>query len=189
MGRKVVYALKPSTTLQPMERSLSLRRGRAAPLFFQSIDHCVLSTIMMQTLCWTNIFHAPLGFPLGSSGKESACNVGDLGLTPGLGRYPGEGIGYPLQYSLASLVAQMVKTPPGFDPWVGKIPWRREWQATPVFLPGESPQTEGPGGLQSIGLQRVRHDWVTKQQHEGKRLKKQGYMCVYNWITLLYVWN
>ena len=40
-----------------------------------------------------------LGFPCGSAGKESACNVGDLGLIPGLGRSPGEGKGYPLQYS------------------------------------------------------------------------------------------
>ena len=38
-------------------------------------------------------------FPCGSAGKESACNVGDLGLIPGLGRSPGEGKGYPLQYS------------------------------------------------------------------------------------------
>ena len=68
-----------------------------------------------------------------------------------------------MQYFLgASLVAQIVKNPPamqdsipgfdplrkgwkkvgawttGFDPWVGKIPWRREWQLTPVFVPGES---------------------------------------------------
>ena len=40
-----------------------------------------------------------LGFPGGSAGKESACNVGDLGLISGLGRFPGEGKGYPLQYS------------------------------------------------------------------------------------------
>ena len=40
-----------------------------------------------------------LGFPCGSAGKESACNVGDLGSIPGLGRYPGEGKGNPLQYS------------------------------------------------------------------------------------------
>ena len=38
-------------------------------------------------------------FPCGSAGKESACNVGDLGLIPGLGRFPGEGNSYPLQYS------------------------------------------------------------------------------------------
>ena len=40
-----------------------------------------------------------LGFPGGSDGKESACNVGDLGSIPGLGRSPGEGNNYPLQYS------------------------------------------------------------------------------------------
>ena len=39
------------------------------------------------------------GFPCGSAGKESACNVGDVGSIPGLGRSPGEGKGYPLQYS------------------------------------------------------------------------------------------
>ena len=39
-----------------------------------------------------------MGFPCGSAGKQSACNAGDLGLIPGLGRFPGEGKGYPLQY-------------------------------------------------------------------------------------------
>ena len=161
-------------------------------------------------------------------GRESACNAGDLGLIPGLGRSPGEGHGNPFQYSClensmdrearcaavhgvakswtrlcdftftfhfqalenemathssvlawripgtgepgglpsmeshrvghnwsdleaaaaavyiwASLVAKLVKNPPAmqepqFDSWVGKIPWRRTWQPTPVFLPGES---------------------------------------------------
>ena len=46
-----------------------------------------------------------------------------------------------------------------FDPSVGKIPWRRKWQPTPVFLPGESPWTEEPGRLQSMVLQGVRQDW------------------------------
>ena len=40
---------------------------------------------------------------------------------------------------------------PGFDPWVGKIPWRRAGQPTPGSLPGESPWVEEPGGLQSMG--------------------------------------
>ena len=49
----------------------------------------------------------------------------------------------PVLVNRASLVAQMVKNlpairRPGFDPWVRKIPWRREWQPTPVFLPEES---------------------------------------------------
>ena len=49
--------------------------------------------------------------------------------------------------------------------WVGKIPWRRAWQSTPVFLPGEYPWTEEPGRLQSKRSQRVRHDWVIKHTH------------------------
>ena len=53
-----------------------------------------------------------MGFPDSSVGKEFACNAGDPGLIPGSGRYAGEGIGYPLQYSWASLVAQLVKNPP-----------------------------------------------------------------------------
>ena len=70
------------------------------------------------------------GFPGSSASKESACNTGDPSLIPGSERSSGEGIGYPLQYSWASLVAQMVKNPPamlenGFCPWVGKIPWKR----------------------------------------------------------------
>ena len=54
------------------------------------------------SLCWRrDRLHTPvfLGFPCGLGGKESACNVGDLGSIPGLGRSPGEGKGYPLQYS------------------------------------------------------------------------------------------
>ena len=54
-------------------------------------------------------------FPGGSEDKVSACNAGDPGLIPGLGRSPGEGNGNLLQCS-----------------------WRRKWQPTPVFLPGES---------------------------------------------------
>ena len=52
------------------------------------------------------------GFPHSSVGKESACSAGDLGSIPELGRSAGEGIGYPLQYSWASLVSQLVKNPP-----------------------------------------------------------------------------
>ena len=67
----------------------------------------------------------------------------------------------------ASLVAQMVKNWPamretGFDSWVGKSSWTRAWQPTPVFLPGESPWTVEPGELQSMGSQRVRHNWATQ---------------------------
>ena len=53
--------------------------------------------------------HVIWGLPGSSAGKESACNTGDPSLIPGSGSSPGEGIGYPLQYSWASLLAQMVK--------------------------------------------------------------------------------
>ena len=53
-----------------------------------------------------------MGFPGSSAGKESACNAGHPSSIPGSGRSPGEGIGYTLQYSWVSLVAQMVKDPP-----------------------------------------------------------------------------
>ena len=60
-----------------------------------------------------------MDFPGGSTGKESTCNAGDPGLIPGSGRYTGEGIGYPLQYSWASLVAQLVKNLPAmWKTWV-----------------------------------------------------------------------
>ena len=62
-----------------------------------------------------------LCFPSSSAGKESACNAGDPGSIPGLGSSPGEGIGYPLQYSWASLVAQMVNNLPAM-PGLGRSP-------------------------------------------------------------------
>ena len=70
----------------------------------------------------------------------------------------------------ASLVAQMVKIclqwgRPAFYPWVEKIPWWRAWQPIPIFLPGELSGTEEPGRLQSMGYQRVGHDWVAKCVH------------------------
>ena len=55
------------------------------------------------------------GFPGRSAGKESECNAGDPGSIPGSGRSAGEEIGYPLQYSWASLVAQLVKNPPAMQ--------------------------------------------------------------------------
>ena len=59
------------------------------------------------------------GFPDSSAGKESACNAGDPGSISGLGRSSGEGIGYPLQYSWAFLVAQLVKNLPAmWETWV-----------------------------------------------------------------------
>ena len=66
-------------------------------------------------------------FPDCSVGKEAVCNAGDPNSISGLERSAGEGIGYPFQYSWASLVAQLVRIHlqcrrPGFNPWVGRSP-------------------------------------------------------------------
>ena len=56
--------------------------------------------------------------------KESVCNAGDPSSIPWLGRSPGEGIGYPLQYSWASLVSQLVKKPPAmWETWIRYLGW------------------------------------------------------------------
>ena len=87
-----------------------------------------------------------LGFPGSSAGKESACNVEDLGLTPGSGNSPGDEqttnsttlgfLGFP--GGSDSKASACNTGDPVFNPWAGKIPWRRKWQPTPVFLPGKS---------------------------------------------------
>ena len=86
----------------------------------------------------------PEGFPHSSVGIQFACNAGDPGSIPQLRRSPGEGTGYPLQYSWASLMAQMTKNPPTMrETWVGFLGWEdpleEGMQPAPVFLPGESP--------------------------------------------------
>ena len=68
----------------------------------------------------TVIFFSPGGFPGGSDGKESACNVGDLGSVSGLGRSPGGGHGNPLQYScLENPHGQ--RSPVGYSPWGHRV--------------------------------------------------------------------
>ena len=99
-----------------------------------------------------NLRSPSCNFPGSSAGKESTCNAGDPSLNPGPGSSSGEGIGYLLQYSWASLVAQMVKKLPAMEEtWIRSLgledPRRRAWQPTSVFFPVESPWTEEHVGL------------------------------------------
>ena len=115
--------------------------------------HPVLWTI--DPCCFTAPLPFTWGFCDSSVGKESACNAGDLGLIPGSGRSPGEKVGYPLQYSWASLVAQLVKNLPAMqETWVQSLgredPWRRERLPTPVFRPGEFHGLYSPWGLKEL---------------------------------------
>ena len=79
-------------------------------------------------------------------------------------------------------MAQMVENPPTmerseFDPW--EDPLEMEMQPTPVFLPGASPWTEKPGGLQCMGSQRDGHDWVSKHTKLLRRLRKDMHSLDY----------
>ena len=103
------------------------------------------------------------GFPGSSTGKESACNTGDPGSISGSERSPAEGIGYPLQYSWASLVAHMVKNlPTMWETWdlsLGQEEPLEESMAThSSILAWRIPRTEKSGRLQTTGSQRVGHD-------------------------------
>ena len=98
-----------------------------------------------------------------SAGKESTCNAGDPGLIPWWRRSPGEGLGYSLQYSWASLVAQMVKNLPAkFETQVRSLGWEdpleKGMAAHPSILAWKIPWMEEPGRIQSMGSQRVGHD-------------------------------
>ena len=93
--------------------------------------------------CFGVLLNSVNEFPDSSVGKESACNAGDPVLISELGRSPGEGKGYPPQYSWASLVVQLVKKPPAMrETWVPFLgqedPLEKEMATHPVFLPGES---------------------------------------------------
>ena len=84
-------------------------------------------------------------------------------MIPGSGRSAGEGIGYPLQYSWASLLAQLVKNLPAmWETWVRTLgqedPMEKEMATHSNLLAWRIPWTEEPGGLQSMGSQRVRYD-------------------------------
>ena len=108
------------------------------------------SIYMCESLCYT--------LQSCSAGKESPCNAEDPGSIPGSGRSAGEGIGYPLQYSQASLLAQLVKNPPAMQ----------ETRVRPLGC--EEPLEKGkvthssivawriPWTLQSMGSQRVGHN-------------------------------
>ena len=128
------------------------------------------------------IFRPFLDFPCGSAGKESTCNAGGLGSIPGWGKSPREGKGYPLQYSglenskdcivhgltksqtwlSLSLyrfhtILLIIKTSGGTFLVVQLL--RLHTAAHSSIFAWRIPWTEEPGGLQSIGSQRVRHDW------------------------------
>ena len=124
---------------------------------------------MHRTDTWRNT-----GFPSSSAGKESTCSAGDPGLIPGLGRSPGEGIGYPLQYSWASLVAQTVKNLPSMqETWIQSLGWEdplEEGMATHssilVWKIQRSLEGYGPQACKEL----VTTEWLSTQHSIGEIL-------------------
>ena len=90
-------------------------------------------------------------------------------------------------WSVSFQVALVVQNPAanagdmrcGFDPWVGKIPWRRVWELTPVFLLGESPWTEQPGGLQSMGS-----PWGARSRRNWSNLAATAAVSAGRWFSI-----
>ena len=116
------------------------------------------------------------GFPDSSIGKESASNAGDnSGSIPGLGRSPGEGVGYPLQYFGASLVAQRVKRLPAMqETWVRSLGWEdpleKEMATQSSMLAWKIPWTKEPGRLYS--------PWGRKESDTTERLTLMLIICI-----------
>ena len=98
------------------------------PLQFFEFASCTESTTdsgscHFLSMLWSTL-QAIMGSPDSSAGKESTCSAGDPGSIPGSGRSAGEGMGYPLQYSRASPVAQLAKNPPAMQQiWVRSLDW------------------------------------------------------------------
>ena len=114
-------------------------------------------TQLCLTLC--------VGFPGSSAGKESACHTGDPGLIPGSGRSAGKGIGYPLQYSWASLVAQLIKNPPAmWETWVLSLGW-------------EDSLEKGTATHSNILAWRIPWTWGHKELDTTERLSLHYYLC------------
>ena len=101
--------------------------GKGYLLQYSGLENSMECIVHGVAKRWTRLsnFHIlNKGFPGGSVGKESTCNAEDPGSIPGSGRSAGEGMGYPLQYSWASLVAQLVKNPPTVrEMWVRSLGW------------------------------------------------------------------
>ena len=145
---------------------------------------CMLSCVQLFAMPWTVARQTPLsmefstqeylsGLPFPSSGNLPNPGIQPVFLAcpalagrffttvpPGVPHISTSGIiaPYGLPWWLRQKRICLQHGRPGFNPRVRKIPWRRAWQHTPIFLPGESPWTEEPGRLQSLGSQRVGHD-------------------------------
>ena len=141
--------------------------------------------IYLHTHTHTLSLPLSLSLSLSSAGKESACNVGDPSSIPGSGRAPEEGMGYPLQYSWVSLVAQMVKNlPTMLETWVRSLGW-------------EDPLEEGMATYSHILAWRIPMDrevwWATvfgiSESDTKERLSTAHVYFYFHHIVFDYCWD
>ena len=146
---------------------------------------CIQSLCMAQSLCCSPGTTTTLliGYVPGiSAGKESACNAWDPGLIPGSGRSPGEGIGYPLQYSSASLVAQLVRNLPAMrETRVRSLGWEdtlEKGKAIHSSILSRIPWTS-PWGCKKSGTAEQLSLHFTSLQHKRRSSKnKKVWFCL-----------
>ena len=138
------------------------------------------------------------GFPYGSAGKESAYNVGDLGLIPGLGRSPGEGNGYPLQYSgLENSMDCIVHGVTKSQTWLSNFhfhlpeqkPWARQQDTTSLThkpLSLSDPKTFSTRRFSDKGVHRFHLDLIWGQGNSSEIPQPESIKFVY-WVTCLWI--
>ena len=137
-------------SISKMQWDRKILLGAHCGVFVSSWFHGIFALGIILIIYWQMILTSK-GFPDSSVGKELAWNAGDPGSIPGLGRSAGERIGYPLQDTWASLVAQLVKNPPAmWETWVLSLGWDITLEKnTPVFRPGEFHGLYGPWGCKA----------------------------------------
>ena len=120
-GERIQRELPQGCSTDPTGWQCSASPAHLGSGFCWFWDYFVLIHPEVTASVMTLTYH---GFSDSSVGKESTCNAGDHGSIPGLGRSSREGIGYPLQYSWASLVAQLIKNPLTMrETWVRSLGW------------------------------------------------------------------
>ena len=180
---------------------------KTEPFTFHLTSCAVSVNVWMDSIfIYTHMgYRASLG---GSAGKESACNAGDLGSIPGLGRSPGEGKGYPLQFGLENSmdcivhgVAKSWTQLSDFHFHMGNMYICVIYFILLVFSPGErkghplqyscleNPVDRGAwwAAVHQVTQSRTWLKQLSSSSTVGKNLKR--YISTYNWITLLCTWN
>ena len=143
-----------------------------------SLDYRTLVILLVCTM----------GFPQSSDGKESTCDEEGPGSIPGWGRSTGERKGYPLQYSWASLVVQLIKNPPAtWETWLRSLGWENlleKGKAThSSILAWRIPW------IKSMGSQRVGHDWATFTFTIDRVSARVWHSQSLRLVTWIYYWD